>query len=86
MVAEGPCRVNDVADSTVVIEWPDNWLERVSTSQVVSEPKSRTMEEIKRAIRPTKDEKKHPGDYEVVTPETQDTQSEATKRINSIRP
>ena len=51
-VAEGPFRVKEAKDDTVVIEKPDRTVERVSRSRVVLAPKPATVREVDAILRP----------------------------------
>ena len=55
-VAEGPYRVIETKENTVVIERQDKSVERVSRSRVVLAPQPRTVMEIQNAVRPMTDE------------------------------
>ena len=62
-VADGPYKVNSTHGGTVVIQRPDNSVERVSRSRVVLAPQPRTVNEIQNAIRPLTDEEVIPDTF-----------------------
>ena len=79
-VAEGPYRVIEAKDTTVVIEKDDRSVERVSRSRVVLAPKPRTLDEVQRSVRPMTDEELIPEEYPV---QEGINARDVTRRVNS---
>ena len=62
-VAEGPFKVMETHDKTVVIERNDKTIERVSRDRVALAPTPKTLEELQNVVRPMTDEELTPDAY-----------------------